>query len=334
MKDTFYHEAIELGINIEVYEQKSRNDMSVVNRLAEEIEAEGYDIVHCHGARANFIAMFLKRKIKKPMLTTIHSDYKLDFSDSSYKKLLYTPLNILALRAFDYYIAISDSFKEMLLERGFDEEKIFVSYNGIDMEKTNSLTREEFLAKYNIENRYSLIVGIVARLHQIKNHETFILAANKVIDKKKDSLFLIAGEGNEEENLRELVKNLGLEDNIKFLGHINDTSSFYNAIDINTLTSLSESFPYVILEGAARKKPIISTDVGGVNRLIKNDYNGYIVDIKNVSALSRKILELADDREKLTRLGENLYEDVKNNYSSDAMAERHLEIYNEVLRQA
>ena len=64
LEDTFYEDAKAAGISIEVYKQKSRSDMSVVKRLTEEIENKNYDIIHCHGARANFIAMFLKKKVK------------------------------------------------------------------------------------------------------------------------------------------------------------------------------------------------------------------------------------------------------------------------------
>src|SRR5690606_9702381 len=114
IEDIFYYDALEAGIDIEVFKQKKRTDISVVKRLEEEIIRKDYDIIHCHGARANFIAMFLKNKIKKPMITTIHSDYKLDFKDNFYKRIVYTTLNSIALKKFDYYIAISDTFKDMM----------------------------------------------------------------------------------------------------------------------------------------------------------------------------------------------------------------------------
>ncbi len=79
------------------------------------------------------------------MLTTIHSDYKLDFKDNFYKKIVYTGLNSVALKRFDYYIAISNTFKEMLVSRGFKEDKIFTVYNGIDLEsQMDIVSREEF----------------------------------------------------------------------------------------------------------------------------------------------------------------------------------------------
>lgn len=333
IEDTFYYDTLKAGINIEVLPQKKRSDMSVINRLKDEINREGYDIIHCHGARANFIGVFLKNKVKKPMLTTIHSDYKLDFKDNFYKKIVYTALNSLALKRFDYYIAISDTFKEMLINRGFKENKIYVVYNGIDLDaKMNCVNREEFLARYNIPEENKIIVGIAARLDLVKDHETFIKAAQRVITERDDVLFLIAGTGNEEKRLKSLVEEMGLENHIYFLGFVKDQYSFFNSIDINVLTSISESFPYVILEGARLKKTIISTEVGGINHLIKNGHNGWLINVGDSEALADKIIFFAENRDKIHEMGENLFKTVKENFSSRKMAENHVEIYREILK--
>lgn len=332
--DTFYEDAKKAGINIDVYKQKSRSDMSVVNRLVDDINNDGYDIVHCHGARANFVAMFLKRRINKPMITTIHSDYKLDFKDNFYKRLVYTSLNTLALKTFNYYIAISDSFKDMLKDRGFKEDRIFVAYNGIDFDDLPSvINKEDFLSSYNIDHNGRDIVGIVARLDLVKDHETFIKAADKVIKSNKDIIFLIAGEGNDEKRLKTMVSSLGLNNNVLFLGYVNDTDSFFNAIDINVLTSISESFPYVILEGARMKKTMVTTNVGGIKNLIKDGENGYLINVGDWEGLAERIIDLSKDKNKLITLGEKLYDDVNKNYSSKAMGIRHSEIYNEILKK-
>jgi len=102
IEDTFYEDVVKAGIPIKVFKQKSRSDLTIISRLVEEIQEKGYDLIHCHGARANFIAQFLKGKVDKPFITTIHSDYKLDFKDNFYKRLVYTTLNTIALRRFDY----------------------------------------------------------------------------------------------------------------------------------------------------------------------------------------------------------------------------------------
>mgnify|MGYP001400274185 CR=1 FL=1 len=313
IKDTFYHEAIEAGINIEVFQQKKRTDMSVISRLITEIDKEGYDIIHCHGA--------------------IHSDYKLDFKDNFYKRIVYTPINSIALKGFDYYIAISDTFKQMLVNRGFKEEKIFTVYNGIDLESDiDYISKEDFLNRYNIDGKDKVIVGIIARIDLVKDHETFIKAAYKILQKRKDIIFLIAGTGNDERRIKSLVRDMGIEDYVYFLGFVNDQYSFFNAIDINVLTSISESFPYVILEGARLKKMTISTNVGGINRLIKDGYNGWLIDVGDSDALANKLDYLMENREVIKTMGENLLNSVEKNFSSRKMAEEHCEIYNQIIQ--
>ncbi|NLY77577.1 MAG: glycosyltransferase family 4 protein [Tissierellia bacterium] len=334
MKDTFYEDALKAGIDIQVFEQKKRTDLSIVEKLTKEILREEYDIIHCHGARANFIGMFLKKKISKPMITTIHSDYRLDFKDNLYKRFIFTPLNAIALRKFDYYVAISQDFKEMLEARGFDSKKIFIVYNGIDLDsQPDYVSKEDFFHRYNIDFKGKKIIGIMARLDAVKDHETFIKAAQKVLTKRKDVLFLIAGSGNEEDRLKTLANELGVGDRVHFLGYVRDPYSFYNAIDINVLTSISESFPYVILEGARFKKPIITTNVGGISHLVKDGYNGYLIKAKDSESLAYRIISLIGNEENIETMGRNLYQCVSDSFSSRNMAEKHKEIYEYIIEK-
>ena len=332
IEDTFYHEARQAGIDIEVYRQSNRADMSVVKRLIDEINNKDYDLVHCHGARANFISMFLRFKVKKPFITTIHSDYMLDFKDNFYKRLIFTQLNLFALKRFKYFIAVSDSFKDMLVDRGFKGENVFTVYNGINLDQEVAYrTREDFLASYEIDGEGKILVGIMARLDKVKDHDTFLRAAGLALEKNKDLEFLIAGDGGERERLEKLALDLGIDDKVHFLGYLKDVYSFLNAIDINSLSSLSESFPYAILEGAYMKKPIVSTRVGGLVKLVEDGRNGYLVDVGDYEALASRILELSQNKERIGEMGERLYDKVRENYSSDKMARDHLAIYERIL---
>ncbi len=331
IKDSFYYECLKEGINIEVFEQKGRSDLSVVSRLSEEIKVEKYDIIHCHGARANFIALFLRFKVKTPFITTVHSDYKLDFKDNIYKRIVFTNLNLFALKRFKHFIAVSDTFKDMLIQRGFKENNIYTVYNGIDLEQeVEYSTKRDFFKKYNIPGEGKTVVGIMARLDEVKDHETFLKMAKNVLEKRDNIIFLIAGDGSRREKLESMAKELNIQDNVYFLGYITDVYSFLNAIDINTLTSLSESFPYAILEGAYMKKPIVSTRVGGLVNLIDEGINGHLVAVGDVESLSKNIYELSLDDEKIKSMGEELYKKVEENYSADKMAENHVEIYEKI----
>ena len=332
IKDTFYDEAKERGIDIEVYPQEKRWDLSVVSKLSDEIKNGKYDLVHAHGARANFICMFLKKKINVPMVTTVHSDYMLDFKDSFYKNLIYTTLNKMSLKKFDHYICVSDNFKKMLVDRGFDKNKIHVLYNGIDIdEKTLYIPKTAFLEKYKINYNGEFLVGIAARLDKVKDHETFIKACKETLEINPDIIFLIAGDGDEQKKLEEMAKSFGIEKNIYFLEFVRDKYSFFNAIDVNVLTSISESFPYVILEAALLNVPTVSTKTGGIPEIIKDDYTGYLFPVGNYKSLSRYLLDLYDKRDKLKELGDNIKREVVEKYSHLSMGERQKEIYDEIL---
>lgn len=332
IEDTFYEEAKSNGIDIEVIPQKRRSDMSVVKKISDLVNDEHYDIVHCHGARANTIAIFLKSKINVPMITTIHSDYLLDFKDSFYKDLIFTPINTFALKRFDYYVAVTENFKSMLIDRGFNAQKIYTLYNGINMNSDPwVIVKDDFLKRYNIDYKGKYLVGQVARLDGVKNIKMTIRAAQKLSETRRDIMFLIAGDGEELHELQKLAKELKVEDMIVFLGFVKENMSFFNAIDLNILTSLSESFPYVILEASKMKKATIATNVGGINELIRDGVDGYLIESNDFNKLASRIDYLADNSVKSVEMGESIYNRVKESFSTESMAATQIEIYNNIL---
>lgn len=332
IEDTFYEDAKKIGIDIELIPQKRRSDMSVVKRISQIVNDEHYDIVHCHGARANTIAIFLKSKINVPMITTIHSDYLLDFKDSFYKDLIFTPINTFALKRFDYYVAVTENFKSMLIDRGFDDQKIYTMYNGINMNSDPwVIVKEDFLKRYKVDYKGKYLVGQVARLDGVKNIKMTIRAAQKLSETRRDVLFLIAGDGEELNDLKKLAKELKVEDMIVFLGFVKENMSFFNAIDLNILTSLSESFPYVILEASKMKKATIATNVGGINELIRDGVDGYLIDSNDYNSLAKHIGYLANNKVKSIEMGNSIYNRVKESFSTESMAITQIEIYNNIL---
>lgn len=332
IEDTFYEEAKSNGIDIEVIPQKRRSDMSVVKKISDLVNDEHYDIVHCHGARANTIAIFLKSKINVPMITTIHSDYLLDFKDSFYKDLIFTPINTFALKRFDYYVAVTENFKSMLIDRGFNAQKIYTLYNGINMNSDPwVIVKDDFLKRYNIDYKGKYLVGQVARLDGVKNIKMTIRAAQKLSETRRDIMFLIAGDGEELHELQKSAKELKVEDMIVFLGFVKENMSFFNAIDLNILTSLSESFPYVILEASKMKKATIATNVGGINELIRDGVDGYLIESNDFNKLASRIDYLADNSVKSVEMGESIYNRVKESFSTESMAATQIEIYNNIL---
>jgi len=333
LEGDFYNEAKKRNISVVLMKQHVRFDVTVIFKLIKHINKGKFDIIHCHGSRANWWMFFVRPFVKAKDITTIHSDYRKDFISNKYKYIYFTILNTFAIRFFKYYIAVSNEFKKMLIDRKFKKEKIFTVYNGIDFdEKLDFSSREDFAKKYNLTDHLNKKwIGNISRLEQVKGVDIFIKGAKEMLNKRSDLLFLVAGSGDEEVRLKDLAKKLEIEDSIKFLGHINDVNSFLNSIDINTLTSRSESFTYVLLEGARFKKPTVSTNVGGIKYMILDNETGLMVESEDYKAFSKRLLTLLEDDDMAKNLGENLYNYVKENYSSESMKNTHLKIYKSIL---
>lgn len=328
----FYQEVQELPVKSILFKQKFRNDLSIIRRLSRYIRQNGFDIIHAHGARANFISMMLKLFVRVPIITTLHSDYKLDFTDKLYKKLVFTVLNAIALRTMDYYIGVSDAFRRMLIERGFAGERVFSVYNAVEFERAAAFVpKEEFLKRYDIDDRGKVLVGIIGRFDYVKGHDIFLRAAAEIGKTRDDVLFLMAGEGFEEASLRRLARTLGIADGVIFTGFVNDIFSFINAIDINVCASRSESFAYMLSEGALMKKPAVSTNVGGIPELIIDGETGTLVPSGDFKALAAAIVRYIDDPALGAAHGERLYAHTIANFSKEKMLAKSIEIYNTVL---
>lgn len=334
MQGVFYKEIKEKkDIDTVLLEQKSRFDVSVAGKLADMINNEGFDILHVHGARANFVAMLMKNKIKVPVVTTMHSDYLLDF-DTFIKKLVFLNMNKIALRTIDYFIAVSDTFKDMLIERGFTPNRIHTVYNGMDFSNVpkTPTDKAEFAEAHGFEwEKDCIYVGIAARFDIVKGVDVFIKSAAEVVKKHKNVRFLIAGDGAERDNLEALVKELGVGEYVKFLGFVRDIYGFLNFIDVNTLTSLCESFPYSMLEGAAMKAPMVSSRVGGIPSLVIEGETGFLFESGDYKEMAEKLSRFIENPALITELGEAIYERATTKFESQTFADRHMEIYNDII---
>lgn len=332
MKDRFYDEAKDLGIAIEAHPQKSRFDMKVMRAIDESLKKEAVDILHCHGARANFNALFLKHEI--PRVTTIHSDYLLDFQDHLVKRLVFTTLNTYALKRFDYYIAVTENFRKMLIERGFSAEKIYVTYNGIDVDKdVKMMEKRDFLQRFSIEEKGRVLFGMAARLDAVKDHRILLRAIAKSNLLQEKACFLLAGDGAEREALHRMVDEEGLSDCVYFLGELQDPYSLYEAVDGNLLTSKSESFPYALLEGATRHCATIASRVGGIPEMIREGEDGWLFTPGDAEDLCRVLEEAIRHPEEMKRRAESMYTRVREKFSVEAMGKSHVAIYEDILRR-
>jgi len=329
----FAEDARHMGIDIEVV--KRGNVFKDIKRVIQIVKEGGYQIIHSHGAKANMISIIVKFFTHVATVTTVHSDYRLDYMHSIIKSLTFGMINTISLRFIDFYIGVSRNFKEMLIKRKFNPVNIFTVYNGVDFnEPSKNYSRKSFVEKYNIPiNENDIIVGIAARLYPVKNIGTLIDAARIVVNSNPNVKFIIGGDGEERKMLEDKVSSLGLNKNVFFTGWLNDPYELMGIVDISVLTSISESFAYSILEGARFRKATISTCVGGIPDLIESGENGYLFNPGDYNKLAEYILELAGNKKKRDSMGEKIYEKAKRDFSLENMCKTQLDIYDKILKR-
>lgn len=332
-KGAFADDARAMGINVEVV--KTGTIFTDIRKVLNIIKTEGYDVIHSHGAKANMIAVLVKKFSKIPVVTTVHSDYRLDYLQNILKMFSFGLINTVALRFIKYHIGVSNNFKQMLIKRRFSPQNIFTVYNGIDFnKKVSNISREEFLNKYNLNfGKEDVIIGILARLHPVKGIGTLLQAAKLIVDENPSVRFIIGGDGEERKSLEKKASSLGLNNNVFFLGFVNEPLDFINCIDINVLTSLSESFPYAILEGALYKKATVSSNVGGISDLIENGKTGFLFEPKDYKTFAKHLLNLVNDPILRKKTGDNLYEKANTYFSLHNMCNTQLNIYKTILKR-
>ncbi len=329
----FSEEARGMGIPIDVIE--SGNPAVGLRELKKLIGKEKIDIIHCHGARGNLMGNLIKKYLRAPVVTTVHSDYRLDYLGRPVARLSYGTTNMVALRRVNYYIGVSDPMTDILIDRNFPADRIYTIYNGIDFKTPITFVpKEEFFRSIGFDYREGdVVAGIAARLNPVKDYPT-LLRAMAIAAKEAPNLKLIAaGDGEDLEKLQQLAKDLGIDNRVCFAGWVKDMNSFYNAIDINLLTSLSETFPYALTEGARLKRATIASRVGGVPVLIDDGKNGYIFTPGDEKELAKYLAILAKDRGLRDAMGQKLYEKTSREFSIDRMVEHQLEIYESILKR-
>ena len=333
MEGPFAQEARELGIPTVVL--PGHNILRVLFRLRRMILDGKYDLIHCHGARGNMFGAFLRRMTGLPVVTTVHSDYRLDYMGRFFSRLTYGTINTIALRFLDYRIGVSDAMVDLLISRGFDPNKLFPIYNGLDFSpRPIAMERDEFFRHVGLDvTEENVVIGIAARLNPVKDIATLIRAFAIAYARRPELRLLIAGDGKQMKELKSLAKSLNVSDQVCFAGWLSDVDSFYHAIDINTLTSLSETFPYSLTEGARASLPTIASRVGGVPYLIDHGANGLLFEAGRADALAAHMVTLAADPALRARLGKNLYQKARQVYSLDTTVSRQIEIYQTVLRR-
>ncbi|HMG74706.1 MAG TPA: glycosyltransferase [Pyrinomonadaceae bacterium] len=344
----------------EMSREISVKDALTIWKLFRLMRREQPDIVHTHTAKAGTVGrvaglMYSALAGKTQRCRFVHT-YHGHVFHSYYGKLktrLFLAIErFLARFATDRIVVISEQQRREINEvfRVGRREQFAVIPLGIDLSAYASWRdrRPRWRAELKLTDD-DLLIGIVGRVTEIKNHRLFLEAA-ALLKKAVGSRvrFVIIGDGNLRRDLEEQSKSLGLENDVSFPGTRNDAENFYPALDIVALTSLNEGTPLTLIEAMANARPVIATAVGGVVDLIgdpvlpgsqDDEAGGYRICQRGVSVASgdaqgfaRGLARLIEDRDLRDDLGRLGLEFVTRNYAKDRLLTDIAELYRELMR--
>ena len=319
----------------EMSRELSPKDVVSIWKVFRQLKREKPDVIHTHTAKAGTVgrlAGFLYRWLAWKNVKIVHTFHGHIFH--SYYGNLKTKVflmieKILARAATDKIVVISRQQYEEIHERfgvGVKDQFQIIPL-GIDLEAFDGWrTKRDILRQEIGATDGDILVGLVGRLTEVKNHSLFL----KVIKIRQEKAqmpnvkFIIIGDGHLREPLEQEAAALGIENSVNFLGNRNDTDVFYAGLDIIALTSLNEGTPLSLIEAMANEKPVISTVVGGVKDLlgeVVEEKEGFQVRERGISVGSgeaenfyKGLLYLANSNKIRETFGQNGRHFVETNY--------------------
>jgi glycosyltransferase involved in cell wall biosynthesis len=239
----------------------------------------------------------------------------------------------------DALIAVSKyTVNELTDLYGINENKIHVIYNGVDIERFKPRqNRDEIRKEFGLEENKKIVL-FVGRLYHRKGLETLLTSIPPVLKEFINVHFVISGTGfkKKEESLKNLAKELNIQDHVKFLGYVLDEKlpELYSASDIFVLPAIYENFPFAILEAQSTALPVISTNVGGIPEFLVDNENGFVIEPRDPEQLTQKVLALLQNPQRAVEMGKRGRELIEQKLDWWLITNQVIELYHKLLETA
>jgi glycosyltransferase involved in cell wall biosynthesis len=302
-------------------------DLISLIQLISYIKRYKFDIVHTHSPKAGILGRWAARLCSVPVI--IHTIHGFPFCDKrkSFLNEIYIFFEAITASITHKLIAVCESDitkglsnkigtpdKYILIKEGISPDDIVISEHKIRKEDLNIPAS-------------SRLVIMISCLKKQKSPLDFIKAAALVANVKEDVRFILVGDGPLRGKAERLIRKLKLENKFLILGWREDALDIASLSDVITLTSLWEGLPIALLEAMYLNKPIVATAADGVNELIKDGENGYLVNPEDYFSLANRINELLDNKELAASFAERSRINIMPNYEISRMTGKSEELY-------
>jgi len=315
------------GIKIYYLSERENPELNfkLILKLAGLLRKEQVSLVHTHnicGHLYGLPAAFLSNT------KAVHSEHGFSPGEKKISVFLRWLLSCKARKIVTRSQSLANEIKRLW---HVPNKKLYPISSGINASKFNEEYNRQTIRQELGFNDEDFLIGLVARLELIKDHETLIKSVAFAIQKVENLKLVLVGDGSLKGYLKSLSSELGISDNVVFLGHRSDIAKMLSMLDLFVLTSKREGTSTAIMEAMAMGLPVIATDVGGNPELIQNDYNGLLTPPGEPDTLGKKIIDLISNSEKRFYLGTQGKEVFYNNYTIEIYMRNYQNLFAQIL---
>jgi N-acetyl-alpha-D-glucosaminyl L-malate synthase BshA len=279
-------------------------ELALASRLVDVVRFEKLDILHVHYAIPHASAAFMAKQILMtygvyiPVVTTLHgTDITLVGKDRTYK-----PVVTFSINKSDGVTAVSKNLKDDTYKFFEIENEIRVIPNFIDLKRFNLKAKDHFKKAIAPEGEKILIH--TSNFRKVKRTEDVVRIFAKIREKIPSKLLMV-GDGGERSDCEQLCRDLGVSDDVRFLGKQDAIEEILSVSDLFLMPSQTESFGLAALEAMACKVPVISSNAGGLPELNVDGVTGFLKDIGDIQGMAESAIYILEDETRLANFKEN-----------------------------
>lgn len=278
-------------------------------------------LIHCHLPLAGFVGRYVHRRTKIPLIYTEHNiQEKYHIVTKIFNKYTYNAQSLA--------IGVSKDVTRSIEENISPKIPVQTILNGVN---TDYFKRDQEKGK-NIKKTLNIpedavVVGNIAVFREQKALPDWLRAFELISKKNSDVFGILVGSGPEEEKIRKMAQELGLDEKLRFPGLQTDTVSYFSAMDIFMLSSAFEGLPIALLEAMSMGCGVVSTKAGGVVEAVRDEKEGFLSEVGDWQGLAANATRLKENWEELENFGASARKRVKEHFSLLAMVSELEKIY-------
>jgi len=309
--------------------EKSSNLLGAINLIRQINDQHNYHIIHTHGwatmLAGYFATLFNNSSI---IINGEHGTlYYHTWRQRVIQKFLFNRMKL--------NLSVSSALIQEISKKFTVKTNRFKAIlNGVDTDKFIPCKESKNRLRDELQiSKDTFVIGTVGRLVEVKNFPSLLKAFSLVKQQIPNSKLVLAGDGPDKQSLVDLSLELGITDDVLFLGRREDIADVLNIYDIFVLPSFREGLSNTILEAMSAGLPVVVTKVGGSPEIVIEGSTGYLFEVDDIKRLSEILVSLYEDNYLISNISNNSRQHVLDNYTLSKMVHNYESVYHELVKE-